>query len=336
MGRTTTTRERIGDMLVSLGLISQAQLDEALASKSSSRVGKRLVELGHVTETRLVQTLANQLSVPWVSLERIDFSAALLARIPAELADKHSIMPVYVRGGRGQPETLYVAMDDPTDEVAINDVARAARVRVRPMIAAPSDIRRAIEARYFGAPTAQHAIPGAGRVTADSPHPARGSLPGGAPEPARAPVQKSEAVRPPARVPPPPPGKSPLRADGTVAVDKYATPSSPPEPARTLTFLDGTQLRLPSAGKRSPGQLPVNKVRHVVKAVSQAAQGSEPAELRWEELVQAVLDAARNRGVVLSRHEVGEAWSTLRGRGAGASDDVGPRGNSPSIASDDR
>jgi type IV pilus assembly protein PilB len=331
MGRTTTTRERIGDMLVSLGLISQAQLDEALASKSSSRVGKRLVELGHVTETRLVQTLANQLSVPWVSLERIDFSAALLARIPAELADKHSIMPVYVRGGRGQPETLYVAMDDPTDEVAINDVARAARVRVRPMIAAPSDIRRAIEARYFGAPTAQHAIPGPGRVTADSPH-----LPGGAPEPARAPVQKSEAVRPPARVPPPPPGKSPLRADGTVAVDKYATPSSPPEPARTLTFLDGTQLRLPSAGKRSPGQLPVNKVRHVVKAVSQAAQGSEPAELRWEELVQAVLDAARNRGVVLSRHEVGEAWSTLRGRGAGASDDVGPRGNSPSIASDDR
>jgi type IV pilus assembly protein PilB len=307
MGRSAG-REKIGELLVGLGVITRAQLDEALATQSDERLGKCLVRLGHVSESKLIQTLSHQLSVPWVSLERVAFSAALLARLPAALADRYLVMPVYFRSGKGLPETLYVAMDDPTDEVAIAEIARAAKMRVRPMIAAPTDLRRAIEERYFGASTGEFDV----RAMSLPTEPRGDGLRTEAPRKRT----REHAQRPPARVPPPPPAKPLLKTEGAVPVDKYATPSSPPEAApRTLTFLDGTQLRLPSAGKRPPGQLPATRVRHVVKAVTAVTSGgAAPDSLKWDEVLEAVLDALKARGVTLTRGEIGEAWARVRER----------------------
>jgi hypothetical protein len=321
MGRPEVTRERIGDMLLASGLISRPQLNEALAAQRTSRLplGKQLVALGYVREGQLVQVLSNQLSVPWVSLERIEFSADLLARLPAELADRYSVMPVYVRNPKGRGETLYVAMDDPTDEEAIAAIGRTTGLKVRAMIASPSDLRGAIEERYFGASASKVPVP-----AANAAHDRSGSfvqqrvqtapkIEADARGPAREPLEEARAVKP--RPPPPPKAPpAPPRVEGAVPVDQYAAPSRPPKESssRTLTLLDGTRIQLPTT-KRPNAAQPATQVRHVVKAVSAASvESGQPGPVRWHDIVQALIDAAAARGVTLTRKEIAEAWLQAR------------------------
>ncbi len=161
-----TQRPRLGDMLVQSHMLTPDKLDQALALQGArpGRLGEILVEEGFVTENQLTQTLSNQLSVPWVSLHHVDFTRALLNHVPRELAERWCVVPVYVRAVRRDGDTLFVAMDDPTNEEAIAAVSAAAGLPVRPMVAAPSDIRQAIRAYYGGqpapAPRAQPALLG--------------------------------------------------------------------------------------------------------------------------------------------------------------------------------
>lgn len=314
-------------MLVSLGLITRAQLDHALEEQRASGlpIGKQLVALGSVSETRLTQVLSNQLSVPWVSLERVEFPAELLARVPGDLADRRSVLPIYVRNVRGRGATLYVAMDDPTDDDALKELSSAASMPVRPMIAPPSEIRRAIEQRYFGAPIR--------RKPPAEPATGLRSLANGKTKPAAPPLRAADnhnagtvkpdpaaaAKSPPARKPPPPPGPKPARAEGVVSLEQYDTPSQPP-PAqpqaaqRTLTLLDGTQIKLPGAKPARENQ-EIRAVRHVVKAIraAKAEQQSEDA-LRWHDIVHALLDSMEARGVRLTRQEIADAWLRVRAK----------------------
>src|SRR5687767_10761758 len=117
-------RVRLGELLVTGQIISREQLEQVLAlqQKDGRRLGKLLVEGGLVTETQLTQILSQQLAVPWVSLYHIDFSRQLLDLVPHELAERHCLVPIFVRRVRGLGETLYIAMDDPTDEVAVRAV----------------------------------------------------------------------------------------------------------------------------------------------------------------------------------------------------------------------
>lgn len=298
-------------MLLSLGLISRTQLDDALAAQRASKlpIGKQLVALGSVSETRLTQVLSNQLSVPWVSLERCEFSADLLARIPGEIADHCSVLPIYVRNVKGRGATLYVAMDDPTDEEALKRIAETARMPVRPMIAPPSEIRRVIDLRYFGA-------------TSGFPDDATGtrSLPGrGAKQfnpNAEVVTEKAKISKP--KKPPPPPGpgaQAATKPDGVVQVEQYETPSVPPQAAqRTLTLLDGTQIKLPTSSthRESPE---VRAVRHLVKAVRTAkTESGSDDPVRWHDIAQAILDSLESRGVRLTRKEVADAWIRSRAK----------------------
>lgn len=320
MARAEAPRERIGEMLLALGLITRQQLDDALTTQRASRlpIGKQLVASGAVSEIRLTQVLSNQLSIPWVSLERVEFPAELLARIPGDLAEQCSLMPIYVRNVRGRGATLYVAMDDPTDEDALKRVADAARMPVRAMIAPPSEIRRVIDHRYFG--VAANTNHGFGEESTGLRNlPGRGAKqfvpPGDAAEKGEK-AEKSRLVPaiPPPKVkkPPPPPGPAAVaapRVEGVVSIEQYETPSQPPtQSARTLTLLDGTQIKLPSATthRESPQ---VRAVRHLVRAIKTARNdlGSEDP-LRWHDIVQAVLDSLEIRGVRLTRTEIAEAW----------------------------
>lgn len=150
-------RLRIGELLVAAGILTQEQLDEALRvqGQTKRRLGEVLVTLGHVDETRLTQALSQQLSVPWISLYHVDFSRELLNLVPRELAEKHYLVPIFVRRVKKQ-NTLYVAMDDPTNEAALEAVAHYAGLPARSMLASPSDIRNAIRIYYGGDP-----VPGA-------------------------------------------------------------------------------------------------------------------------------------------------------------------------------
>ncbi len=144
-----TVAKRIGELLVEAGVLSQSQLEQALFAqrKDGRKLGQLLIELGLVSEVQLTQTLSRQLSVPWVSLYHVDFSRSLLNLVSREIAERYAVVPdPGAAGAKTGRETLYVAMDDPTNEAAIEeDLARTAALPVKPMIACPSDIRAAIQ-----------------------------------------------------------------------------------------------------------------------------------------------------------------------------------------------
>ncbi|HEY8072776.1 MAG TPA: hypothetical protein VIF62_01670 [Labilithrix sp.] len=155
-GENSVRRALLGEMLVAAKVITTEQLTEVLAARRDpgKKLGQMLIERGWVTEAQLTQTLSLQLSVPWVSLYHIDFSRQLLNRVARDLAEKYCLIPIFVRHVKGQGETLYVAMDDPTNELALTEVSRAAGLPARPMIASASDIRSAIRV-YYGEPSGQ-------------------------------------------------------------------------------------------------------------------------------------------------------------------------------------
>src|ERR1700742_1954265 len=150
-----TPRLRLGQLLVDARLISATALDEVLAAQrlDGRRLGTLLVERGLVNETQLTQILSHQLSVPWVSLLHIEFSRQLLNLVPREVADRYCLVPIYVRHVRNQGETLYVAMDDPSNEEGLKACRDHSGLPVRSMIAPPADIRSAIRV-YYGVDTA--------------------------------------------------------------------------------------------------------------------------------------------------------------------------------------
>ncbi len=332
MSQAKAYRERIGDMLIAAGLVTPAQVDEALQAQraSGNRLGKQLVALGHVSELQLAQALSNQLSIPWVSLERIEFSRELLARVRAELAERHVLMPIYVRSVREQGDTLYVAMEDPTDEAALQQVSQGSGLPVRPMIAAPSDIRRAIDRHYFAespAPVGVAAGTGLRDVlerAAESLHPGP-SNPGARlkaqPPPAPAAVIVEAGDAPPSKpslkpsVPPPLPSTPP--AEPLVPLEEYEAPSNPPvRVQRTLTFLDGTQIALPASRSKRFAQ-EVVEVRQVVRAIRAAsADAGIEGPPTWHDVVQILLEALAVRGVRLTRKDIAEAYIRVRERGS--------------------
>jgi type IV pilus assembly protein PilB len=145
-----TPRLRLGQLLVDAKMITQEALEETLAAQRADgrRLGTLLVERSLINETQLTQILSHQLSVPWVSLLHIEFSRQLLNLVPREVAERYCLVPIYVRHVRNQGETLYVAMDDPTNDEGLRECMSHSGLPVRAMIAPPEDIRSAIRVYY--------------------------------------------------------------------------------------------------------------------------------------------------------------------------------------------
>ena len=126
-----SARLPIGELLVAAGLITQDVLEAALRDQAADgrRLGEILVARKLVTDKQVTQILSHQLALPWVSLAKITPDAALLALVPKALAERHHIVPVYLRRSKKQ-STLYVATDDPTHEVALRECAQAAQMDI--------------------------------------------------------------------------------------------------------------------------------------------------------------------------------------------------------------
>lgn len=141
---------RLGDLLRAASLVTDEQLARALEeqARGGTRLGEILVRHGVVTELQLIQVLSNQLSVAWVSLPHVDFTDELLMLVPVEVAEQHTLIPVHFRIGKQKEKILYVAMDDPTNVSAMEQVSRVTGMHVRPLIAPHSEIRRHIQACY--------------------------------------------------------------------------------------------------------------------------------------------------------------------------------------------
>ena len=141
---------RIGELLVAAGLITETQLEKVLSEqeRDGKRLGHLLIQHGYVSEVDLTQILSQQLSVAWVSLDHVEFTPELLHLLTVDLAERLAVIPVHTRTGEGNTRILYIAMDDPTNIEAMEQVARYTGMNVRPLIAPPSEIRKAIAAQY--------------------------------------------------------------------------------------------------------------------------------------------------------------------------------------------
>ncbi len=139
------TYTRLGDLLVSVGLISPEQLEHALEvqKKTKNRLGSELIEEKIITEQQLMSALQKQLGVECVDLSQIQISPRLAELLPKNIARKYGIVPVKLGGN-----TLYIAMSDPLNFMAIEEVKTATRKRVVPMIATLANIERAISTLY--------------------------------------------------------------------------------------------------------------------------------------------------------------------------------------------
>jgi len=270
--------------------------------------------------------------VPWVSLYHIDFSRQLLDLVPREVAERYCLVPIFVRRVRGGAETLYVAMDDPTDERAREAVAHFSGLPVRAMIAAPSDIAAAIRV-YYGRPSlGTGPVSGAPLGTGLAP-PAPVSPAPPAPAAVRAPADPAPSAGPAAAASSPAPAAvsdltrpqkparpapaAPDEPEPDSGVPLSARESSMPRPRHgagtrmiTLTLLDGTRVTLPARGQTdSPstaaagGAAPSLTARDLVTALRAAAHGADATEVlgdasRWEPLFAALLSLLLRKHLV--------------------------------------
>lgn len=143
---------RLGDLLLSSGVISHEQLERALElqKESKERLGDVLVQSGIITEQQLIEALKIQLGVEFVDLTAVSIPVELAKCVPRTLAKKYCVVPVkLVR------DTLYLAMSDPLDFIAQEEVKAASRKRVIPMIATHRATEQAISRLYGSEGTAR-------------------------------------------------------------------------------------------------------------------------------------------------------------------------------------
>lgn len=145
---------RLGDLLVSSGVISQEQLGQALArqKETKKRLGEELIDDGIITEQQLIDTLRLQLGIEFVDLSTVEPDPQLVDVLPRNIAKKYGVTPVRLHGN-----TLYLAMSAPLNFMAQEEVRVATHRRVVPMITTADGIERA-NASLYGGEGAQRAI----------------------------------------------------------------------------------------------------------------------------------------------------------------------------------
>jgi type IV pilus assembly protein PilB len=138
---------RLGDLFVREGLVTEAQLRDGLAEAKASghRLGYALVHLGFVAEEELTRMLARQYRVPAVDLDKFNVDPKILKLIAPEVARKHLVLPLR-RVGR----ILTVAMTNPTDFSAIDDLKFITKLDIEPVIAGEYTLRKHLD-NYYGA-----------------------------------------------------------------------------------------------------------------------------------------------------------------------------------------
>jgi type IV pilus assembly protein PilB len=136
---------RLGDLLVNEGLISHEQLQRALSEQkgSNEKLGTILVRLGLIQEDQLIGFLSRQYGIPSITLSQLDIDPEVVKLVPAQIARKYEVLPVKRTGN-----ALTLAMADPTNVFALDDVAFMTNLQVLPVVASQGAIRQTIERIY--------------------------------------------------------------------------------------------------------------------------------------------------------------------------------------------
>ena len=137
---------KLGEILVRENLISPQHLKEALdyQRQHGGRLSFNLVKLGLVSDDMITAVLSRQYGIPSVNLDLFNIDPIVLSLIPQEVAQKHSVLPLSRVGA-----TLTLAMVDPTNVFAMDDVKFMTGLNVEPVLVAESSVQQAI-AKYYG------------------------------------------------------------------------------------------------------------------------------------------------------------------------------------------
>jgi type IV pilus assembly protein PilB len=139
---------QIGELLLRDNLITPEQLENALdfQRRNGGRLGTIFIELGYADDDSITSVLSRQYGVPSINLAYFEIDAAVIKLIPVETAQKYMVIPLSRVGS-----TLTIAMADPTNVFAMDDIKFMTGFNVEPVVATESSIREAVE-KYYGTP----------------------------------------------------------------------------------------------------------------------------------------------------------------------------------------
>jgi len=142
----THKKKRLGDILVESGMITKDELMTALQDQkeTGARLGDQLVQMEAVTEQQMIEVLEFQLGIPHINLYKQKIDQKIIGIIDEELARRYQLIPVERLGDR-----LTVAMSDPLDYFALDDLRLSTGFQIQPAIAKREEISLAIN-RYYG------------------------------------------------------------------------------------------------------------------------------------------------------------------------------------------
>ena len=137
--------KRLGELLIAAGMITQDDLEQGIALQkgTNKRLGTILLEHGIITEDQLIEALRMQLGIEFVDLTRVNIPVELAQILPKNIARQYKVVPV-----RMVRDELFLAMEDPLNFYAIEEVRKATHKRVVPMVATSTSIERSIQVLY--------------------------------------------------------------------------------------------------------------------------------------------------------------------------------------------
>ena len=137
---------KLGELLLKENMVTPQQLQEALDHQkmNGGKLGKAFVTLGYVRDEEITSLLSRQYGVPSINLDHFEVDPAIIKIIPAETARKYQILPLSRSGA-----TLTIAMADPTNVFAMDDIKFMTGYNVEPVVASETSLEEAIE-KYYG------------------------------------------------------------------------------------------------------------------------------------------------------------------------------------------
>ena len=136
---------RLGELLLAAGVITPEELDKGLALQKGTkkRLGQVLIENKIISENSLIEALQMQLGIDYVDLTKINIPTELAQSLPKNIAKQYQVVPV-----KAVKDELYLAMSDPLNFYAVEEVRKAVRKKVIPMVARSTAIEHAIQTLY--------------------------------------------------------------------------------------------------------------------------------------------------------------------------------------------
>ena len=147
---------RIGDVLVAAGAITEEQLQEGLAKQKETgrKLGNALVDLGFISNDMLITVLTTQLGIDYIELKGAKIEEKVIHMVPENMVTKYQAIPIEI--DPDNPNILKVAMADPMDIMAMDDIGLVTNLQVESMLASEEGIKNAID-KYYGSAQAMEA-----------------------------------------------------------------------------------------------------------------------------------------------------------------------------------